>query len=91
MKNDGLTKKQSKVESLIESFVNTFSGWLISFLLWSFVIGPIFNVNTSMLENAGITIIFTIVSIIRSYYWRRFFANEIHLTLVKWVKKYYEK
>jgi len=91
MKSDGLTKKQSKLESFIEAFINTFSGWFISFLLWSFVIGPAFNIDTSIGENMLITAIFTVVSIIRSYFWRRFFANEIHVTIVKWVKKYYEK
>jgi len=90
MKNDGLTKKQSKLESLIESFVNTFSGWFISFLLWSFAIGPLFNIETSILENMGITAIFTVVSIGRSYFWRRFFNAGIHRNLVILVKKIYK-
>jgi len=89
--NDELTQKQSKLESLLESSVNTFSGWFISFLLWSFAIGPLFNIDTSITENMLITAIFTVVSIVRSYFWRRFFSNEIHITIVKWVKKYYEK
>ena len=87
---DKLTQKQSKLESLIESFVNTFSGWFISFLLWSFVVGPLFNIETSMVQNMGITAIFTVVSIARSYFWRRFFTNGIHNAIVRWVKKYYE-
>lgn len=91
MMTDNLTQKQSKLESLIETNVNVFSGWLISLLLWSFVVSPLFSIDTSMMQNMGITIIFTIVSVVRGYYWRRFFANGIHLAIVKWVKIYYAK
>ena len=86
-----LNIKQSKLESLIESSVNTFSGWFISFLLWSFIVGPLFDIDTSIIENMLITAIFTVVSIGRSYFWRRFFANGIHIVIVKWVKKYYDR
>ena len=87
--SDNLTEKQSRLESLIETNVNVFSGWFLSLMVWSFAIGPLFGIETSMLDNMAITLIFTAISVVRGYYWRRFFANGLHKVIVKWVKKYY--
>ena len=69
MKNKG----QSKRHSFIEQVFNVGSGWLLSLLVWTFLIAPLYDVNTTLEENMGITIIFTIISIIRGYIWRRIF------------------
>lgn len=72
--------EQSKLESKIETFVNIGSGLLISYLFWKFVIVPVAKAGfIDVFEDTLlITSAFTIISIIRSYYWRRFFARGLH-------------
>lgn len=64
---------QSKRDSLVESLVNTFSGFFFSLFLWHFVIGPLFGYETTAADSLGVTICFTIASILRNYMIRRFF------------------
>ena len=74
---------QTRKQSLIEASLNTFSGMMLAFAisqiamllapyireyLWSSFIWDV-----SPGSNAVMTIILTIVSIVRSYYWRRHF------------------
>ena len=66
---------QSRLSSLIEQFANIGSGFVISSLLWHFVVQPIWNIETSFAENLQITSIFTVVSIARGYAWRRTFVR----------------
>lgn len=65
---------QSRRMSLIEQFANIGSGFIISSILWHFVIQPLWNIETSVAENLQITTLFTVVSIARGYAWRRLFA-----------------
>ena len=67
--------KQSKIFSLIEQCLNVLSGVFVALLLWIFLIQPIYNIDKSFIENIQIVLIFTIVSIIRGYLWRRFFNS----------------
>lgn len=64
---------QSKTESLIESMANTISGFIVSLLLWSYVVVPVWHLQVSTQENLVITALFTVVSVARSYVWRRYF------------------
>jgi hypothetical protein len=64
---------QSKKQSLIETTLNVFSGWLIATLMWLYVLAPYFGVELQLQENLQITTLFTIISIIRGYIWRRVF------------------
>jgi len=64
---------QSLKHSWIEVIANIGSGFIISGLFQQFVITPLFHLQTSTSQNIGITILFTIVSIVRSILWRRFF------------------
>ena len=50
---------QSRRMSLIEQFANIGSGFVISSLLWHFVIQPWWNIETSVAENLQITALFT--------------------------------
>lgn len=68
--------QQSRKESLMESGLNVFSGWLISLVLWMFVIAPAFGIQSSLAESALINGIFTVISIVRGYFWRRLFVNK---------------
>lgn len=64
---------QTKKHSLIESITNVFSGLLISWLAWHLIISPIFDIYPNNTDIILISVIFTILSIIRSYIIRRLF------------------
>lgn len=65
---------QSRKHSLLEALLNTASGFITS-LLTQWLVFPWFNFSPSLRENLSITAIFTIVSIVRSYVWRRIFNH----------------
>ena len=64
---------QTKTESLIESALNIASGFILSLLIWTFAVVPLYNLDVNMFQNLTITGIFTISAIVRSYLWRRYF------------------
>lgn len=64
---------QTKAQSFLEVVLNISSGFIVSMLLWVFVVTPIWHIETKMLDNLAITGLFTVAAIIRSYLWRRFF------------------
>ena len=78
-----MISEQSVFESRIEVFANYTSGFLIAWLTWTLLlIGP-FTWGWIVKENGlAITTVFTGVSILRSYYWRRFFARGFHKTVL---------
>lgn len=65
---------QSRKHSLLEALLNTSTGFVTS-LLTQWLVFPWFNLHPSLQENLSLTAIFTIVSIVRSYVWRRIFNN----------------
>lgn len=81
---------QSKLESLIESILNTASGFIISMFVWKFAVAPAIGLEASFLQSVGVTLVFTIVSIVRGYYWRRFFAKGLHKIVQKRVAMLYK-
>lgn len=70
--------KQSRLQSFIESNANTFIGFAGSMMIWEFVINPLWGMKTSLLDNFAITLIFTVWSIIRGYWVRRYFNWRHH-------------
>lgn len=69
---------QTKLESSIETFFNIGSGFILSFLMWIFVVGPLFGIPTYASQSFWITVLFTITSVLRSYVWRRYFNARLH-------------
>lgn len=69
---------QSRLHSLIEQLLNIGSGFLISLCAWEFLVKPIWEIKTSFVENLQITVLFTVVSLARSYAWRRAFNHFSH-------------
>lgn len=67
---------QSRKNSLIESCCNVGSGFLLSMLIWEAVIEPAWGIEKNLLDNIGITLIFTLASLIRGYIWRRIFNGK---------------
>jgi hypothetical protein len=62
------------VRSLIESFIDVGSGFLLATLL-QLLIFPVFGLYPSLTDSAGIAMIFTCISILRSWIWRLIFRR----------------
>ena len=69
---------QSVRHSALEAALNTASGFAVSMLVGP-VVFPLFGFHPSTAENTAIVAIYTVVSVIRSYCWRRMF-NWLHAT-----------
>ena len=63
---------QSKIESLIESIINTSLGFLVA-LITQILIYPIFGIEVSFGDQTLLALIFTSVSLVRGYVVRRYF------------------
>jgi hypothetical protein len=64
--------KQTKLQSLLESFVNIVIGYVTA--IWSqLLVFPLFNISIPLTDNLLIGLYFTIISLIRSYIVRRYF------------------
>lgn len=81
--------EQTKIESKIEVAANYISGFLIAWLTWTLLReGPM---TWGWIDNEDgfiITCVFTVVSVTRSYYWRRFFATGLHKIVHQFVRKW---
>ena len=66
---------QTKRGSALEVTLNIGSGFVLSMLVWEFVVAPIWGLSWELSDNFMVTTIFTVISIVRSYYWRRLFNN----------------
>lgn len=62
---------QTKTGAMLETFGNTFSGFALSYLTWVFVVAPLWKLDVTPGDNFWITCIFTVLSLVRSYTWRR--------------------
>jgi low affinity Fe/Cu permease len=69
---------QSRLHSFFEANINTFVGFAMSMVVWEFVVKPLWGFSTSFLDNLGITCIFTVLSIARGYFIRRYFNRKTH-------------
>ena len=66
---------QSKKQSLIETLTSVFVGWLIGVILNMLVL-PLFDYNITVIDSLWVSLIFTVVSVIRGYVIRRFFNSK---------------
>ena len=66
---------QTKLESLTEAIINTFIGFVIAFIS-QLVFFPIVGIDVTLGQNFILTVLFTIVSIIRTYIIRRYFNKK---------------
>ena len=74
---------QTKKQSFIETIISVFVGWIIGVILNMLVL-PLFDYDVSLTDGVLISIIFTAVSIIRSYIIRRWFnSKEEQVTLIE--------
>ena len=66
---------QSKKQSLIETLTSVFLGWLIGVIL-NLTVLPLFDYNITVTDSLLVSLIFTAISVIRSYIIRRFFNSK---------------
>lgn len=69
---EGSSVSQSRKSSLLEACLNTATGFVVSLIVWHFVAAA-YGIPMPISTNLEITGIFTVVSIARSYLWRRLF------------------
>ena len=66
---------QTKKQSLIETLTSVFVGWLIGVIL-NLTILPLFDYNITVIDSLWVSLIFTVVSVIRGYVIRRWFNSK---------------
>jgi hypothetical protein len=62
---------QSHLGAIAETCANTASGFILSYLLWVFVVAPLYELDVTYTDNFVITCMFTVLSLVRGYAWRR--------------------
>lgn len=67
-------KGQSHAHSWLESATNVAIGFFVSLVITAIVL-PAFGHNVTLAENVAMTSIFTVASLIRGYFVRRFFIR----------------
>jgi accessory gene regulator protein AgrB len=77
---------QTKIESLLESFTNIVLGYTIG-LVSQLIIFPLIGVDISLGVNMLLGVWFTIVSLARSYFIRRYFNNGLHKPVIAAYRK----
>ena len=63
---------QSRLMSMAEAIVNVLVGFWVA-VLSQMLVFPLFDLQASFSQNIGMGLIFTVVSLLRSYLLRRFF------------------
>ena len=72
--------QQTKAISAIEAVMNIGSGFIVAVILWQ-ILAALYGIPMPLLRNLEITTIFTIVSMCRSYIWRRCFERWLNAWL----------
>lgn len=67
-----MSSKQSKLDSLLEAFVNVFIGFSVA-TVSNFIVLPMFGYDVDAKDSILIAVVFTVISIVRSYVVRRIF------------------
>lgn len=64
---------QSRLGSFVEAALNVGSGFIVAMIVWQGIVAPLWGYEVTLWDNVGITAIFTVVSMARTYIWRRLF------------------
>lgn len=82
--------KQSKLESVLEQTCNMGSGFILAALAWAYGVAPAMHAGYITIDSPiTITIIFTVISFIRGFVWRRFFNAGVHKVVGNFVRRMY--
>lgn len=66
--------KQSRRASWIETVSSTLVGWIIAFLA-NVIVLPLFGYDVTYSHAFWIGVVFTFISVVRTYLWRRAFEH----------------
>jgi membrane protein implicated in regulation of membrane protease activity len=77
--------QQTRIESAIERACDVSTGFFISWLIYKYYIYD----NVTVLAPTIVVGIFTVISLVRGYYWRRFFNKGLHKLVHKYVTEIY--
>jgi hypothetical protein len=78
---------QTRLGSFIEAWVNVLIGFWINFIA-NLLILPLFGFTALTLENNFyIGLLYTVISVVRSYAVRRWFNARLHTTAEKWARR----
>lgn len=69
--------RQSRLGSLVEVSINIFIGYWINFIA-NLLILPLFGFHITLTDNLLMGLIYTLISVARSYVVRRWFERMIH-------------
>ena len=79
---------QSKLESILEQTCNMGSGFILSALAWAYGVAPAIHAGWLTVDSPiTITVIFTVISFVRGYVWRRFFNADVHKAVHNLVRR----
>lgn len=73
---------QSRLSSFIEALMNIFIGFSINYIA-NLLIFPLFGMQISLSDNFWLGMIYTVISLVRSYVIRRWFNAKIHNAAMK--------
>ncbi len=68
---------QTRKGSVLEVLLNIGSGFIVAMLTWQLLAAPLYGYKVTLYDNVGLTTIFTVVSMVRTYIWRRIFNHYI--------------
>ena len=81
--------QQTKLDSFIEALFSTFIGFVVSFTA-NLLIMPVLGIPVSLSQNFALTVAFTLVSVARSYFVRRWankYLTQFREKVVEFLKK----
>ena len=78
--------RQTKLGSFYEACINVFIGFGINFTA-NLLILPLFGFHITLANNFYMGLLYTIISVIRSYVVRRWFDGKIHMAALKMAKE----
>jgi hypothetical protein len=83
---------RGNVRQLIESFIDVGSGFILAILIQLYIF-PFFGLYPSIWDSIGIALIFTFVSITRSWLWRLLFVRNGNKEIKdtppnEWIREY---
>jgi hypothetical protein len=74
---------QTRIESLIERACDISTSFFFAWCLYEYYVR-----NHPELSSFNVTLMFTVISLVRGYYWRRFFNKGLHKIVHKNLTKF---
>jgi hypothetical protein len=68
---------QSKKDSIVEALINQILGFILATLMYHYIVPLVTGIKTSSTESITVVLMFTAVSIARSYLIRRVFNHKL--------------